>query len=841
MIRIFLRSAAAHFRAGRTLFLLTVLGVALGVASVLSIQILNLNALGAFQGSLKAVSGEADLSLLPRGPSLPESLFPGILAQEGIRAAWPLVRADVAVTGRPSLFLELVGLDLFAPLRLPWKKPPAEISAALGEPGWVALTPALAAENGWKVGDRFEVSLGTRRATLRVGALVDFQKLTPLASRRLAVMDIAQAQGLLGLRGRLDQVDLVLAPGEDPAAVARRMEERLGPAVKAVTPEQRGRQAAGLMGAFRLNLTALSLISLFVGAFLVYSSTQASLVRRRSEFGLMRSLGATRGQVLGIILGEVTLLGLLGVAAGIPLGYAAARSGLKTVSATLSNLYLLEEIETLTLPPSLFLLAAAIGVGGALAGALFPALDISRRDTRTLLAPFTLHERVGAAAVRLSAAGGLVLGSTLAWYAAFGRNLKPGGFVVGIGILVALPLICPLAVQQAASRLPVRSFSLFYGLRSLAQRLGITSVAVGALAVAVSMLVGITLMIGSFRRTLEVWIDSTLHADVYVTSASWRRARGDAVLDPRLVEALASRPEVARADRLRQVWSDSGAWRVPVIGVDMGLPGGQSRFELLEGDPREAIRRVREEGAVLVGEPLARKEGLRVGGHLKLAGPSGEISLPVAGIYYDYGSERGSVAMDLAGLARRFGPGPVTNLALYLRPGTGAEKEADLLRAAFAGEPLEIRSNRRLRTEIFRIFDQAFAVTRLLQGMCLLIAVCGITLTLLVIARERISELALYRALGARREQVFRIFLGKGLGMAAFGIVLGTLGGVALALILVFLINRSYFGWTIALAWPAGAVAEEAALLLLAAAAATCYPAFRASRTPAAELSRDDL
>ncbi|MCI0568941.1 MAG: ABC transporter permease [Acidobacteria bacterium] len=840
-MQFFLGGLIARIRSSRALFVLTLLGVALGVASVLSIQILNRSALGAFQGSVRAVGGEADLTVSPRGPFLPEECFPRILGQSGVASAWPVIRSQVALQGKEPIFLELVGLDLFAPRRIPWKSPPREFSQALSVPGWVAVTPTLAERMGWTVGQGFAVTLGSRRLRLQVGALVDFQKLAPLASSRLVVLDIAQAQTLLARPGEIDQVEIRLKPGANAAKTADRIRAAVGELAKVETPEERRDQAQELLGAFRLNLTALSLISLFVGAFLVYSSTLASLVRRRAEFGLMRSLGAMRGQVFRIIVGEVLLLGGLGVALGIPLGYAAARANMGSVSATLSNLYLLEEVESLKVSPATLALAALLGIGGALLGALAPAIEMSRKDHRTLLTGSTLRPVAGTTARPIFLAGVLLLGGVALWYAGPGHRWKPGGFILGIAVLLALPLIAPVVLGSGTGRLRVQSFSFAYGARSLSRSLGITSVAVAALAVAVCMLVGITVMIGSFRRTLELWIGSTIRADVYVSSESWSRSRGQAGLDPQTLETLATRDEVRSMDRLRQTFTECGGRRVSVIGVDMGLSGGESRFVLMEGRPREALRRARESGAILVGEPLARKGGWKVGDRLPIRTPFGEESLTISGIYFDYGSVQGSVAMDLAKFEKMFGQGPINTVALYMKPGADSERLVDQLLTALPDRGLQIRSNRALRDRILSIFEETFAVTRLLQAMSLIIAACGITLTLLVLAQERISELALYRALGASRPQIFRVFLGKGMALAVFGIGMGSAGGLVLALILVYGINRAYFGWTLALHFPTLALAGEALLLFSAAMLASLYPAVRASRTPATELSRDDL
>jgi putative ABC transport system permease protein len=354
------------------------------------------------------------------------------------------------------------------------------------------------------------------------------------------------------------------------------------------------------------------------------------------------------------------------------------------------------------------------------------------------------------------------------------------------------------------------------------------------------MLVGVTLMVGSFRRTVDTWVASTVRADAYVTGASRRRGDAEATLSPALVAALGARPGLRAMDRLRGLDLDADGRRISLIGVDMGLEGGEERFALRRGSPAAALRAARD-GGVLVGEPLARQLGLAAGDRLSLPGPRGPVDLRVAGVYYDYSAGAGSAAIDLVTMERLFGPGPIQSVALYLQPGKDAEREVEAIKAAFPGAPLSVRSNRRLREDVMAVFDQTFAVTRLLQAMGLLVAVCGITMTLLVLARQQVSELALYRALGARRRQIFRFYVGKGLGMALLGLGLGLGAGILLALVLTFVINRDYFGWTIRFHWPWGALAAQAATILVAAVLASLYPALRASRTPATELSREEV
>ncbi|MCH8320373.1 MAG: TOBE domain-containing protein, partial [Acidobacteria bacterium] len=334
-------------------------------------------------------------------------------------------------------------------------------------------------------------------------------------------------------------------------------------------------------------------------------------------------------------------------------------------------------------------------------------------------------------------------------------------------------------------------------------------------------------------------VQTTVQADIYLTTPSWR-AEPEATIDAELVSALAAHPGVVSVDRLRRLLVSIDNKRISLVGVDMDLSGGQSRFPLLKGDRMEVLGNV-QQGGVLISEPLARKSRLDVGDLLQVYAGPGKLEFPIAGIYYDYTSELGSAAMDLAIMGEIFGPGPIHSLSLYLEEGRDPERVVDEIKARFPDTPLQIRSNQRLREEIFEIFDQTFAVVRILQMMSLLIAVCGIMLALLVLARERISELALYQALGASRLQIFRLFVGKGLGMGLIALGLGSAAGTVLAAILIFVINRTYFGWTIQVYWPGWPVLQQLATILTAALLASLYPAFRASKTPAVELSRDDL
>jgi putative ABC transport system permease protein len=486
---------------------------------------------------------------------------------------------------------------------------------------------------------------------------------------------------------------------------------------------------------------------------------------------------------------------------------------------------------------------------------------VAREDPRALLARRGDSADASRAPRQLALAAALLLATSAALLLGPLRGWPYAGFALALALLAAMPLCAPLLLRASGGLPAPRRLGAAWGARDLSAHLRATAAAAGALAVAVSMLCGITVMIASFRETVVDWLQATLRADVYVTTPSWRRGQGEATLAPEVVDRLARADGVRAIDRLRQLSGEVNGRRVAITGFDAGRAEAGGRVQLAGGDRAAALRSVAREGAVLVSEPLARKGGIAVGDRIEIDAGATSPSRPaaegvagvrvgvrgrspvftVAAIYRDYGSERGAVLMDLATLEARFGAGPLTNVALYLAPGVDPEEAVARLRQAFAGDALVVRSNRTLRREVLAIFEQTFAVTRLLQAMSLVVAVAGVTLALLVLARERAAEVALLRSLGATRRQVFLVFLGRAGGIALCGLVLGAAGGAGLAVALVEVINPAWFGWSIELHWPLGTLAGQALILLAAAVLAGFYPAARASGTPATELARDAL
>lgn len=869
MIRLLFRAAPARLRAAPALTLLPVAAIALGVGAVLSIQLLNRAALDTLDASLETVSGGVDLRLEGRvlePGAVPDEAWPRALAVPGVESAAPLVRLGslpFAAGEDRCANATAYGVDLLSGA-FGFAAPASGETAAAGSGagsgfagtpffdstlffrGGVVLPAAAAARLGAVVGRTVRVGWGDEAREVPVAGIV--------VVGEAAFFDLAYAQALRGRSG-LDRIEFRLAEGADREAVAAALAERF-PGLSVAEPATLRQEGADLFAAFRLNLTALAAVSLLVAAFLVYASVRAGLAARRREIGLYRALGAPARATGWMLAGEVALSALAGALLGAPLGVLAARAGLDRVSRTITNFYLLDRIDSVTPSAEIVVLALLVGVLAALAAALPEIRAEVRQSPVSLLAPGRESagrrfpgRRAAALGLAFVGAGALpLLFPGVPLFTLGGGFPAAGALVVGAALLPAGALTF---LGPALSRVGTFGNRTAFG-RGAAAALrepGATAPAAAALVVAVTMLVGVTGLVGSLRRTLEIWLDETLAADLYV-SRFGDLGRGIAERRPLPEEALAvtaADPAVADRDLLRGLRVRLAGRPVSVYGIDLLVPRSAERFSFLEG-AGAPMAQIAAEG-VLVSEPLARALGLSRGSPLSLPAPGGPAGATVAGVYRDYGSQTGALFLDRRRLDRLYPVAageapPVHGAALYLRPGAEPAAVAARLRASLAeagAGSVEVVDRRALRAAASEVFDRTMAVTALLRGFALFIAALGVGLLLWTMARERRPESALLRALGADSGQVAAGFLGRGALIASLGLVLGGAAGALLAVLLVEVVNPAWFGWTLELSWPAAALASQAALVLVAGLAASALPARQAARSAGADALREEI
>jgi putative ABC transport system permease protein len=841
-----------YLRRHPLLGLLNVLSVALGVAVYLATQIANGSANRAFAASVDLIAGKAELEISSPSRHLPETILPRVAAVPGISAATPLVHAFVSLSDFPGDYLEILGIDIFtnAPFRT---FDPANFTAGsfdierwLGRANAVAVSEEFVRQHHLKEGDKIRVRTGGGESELEIGFLL---RKDDTFDPHFAAMDIGWAQELLGRRGELSSIQLRLTDPHEREAVTAALRAILPKDARVSAPARRTEEVEKMLGGFQLNLTLTSLVSLFVGMFLIYNTVSASVVRRQHEIGILRSLGVTRREVRMLFLAEAIVLGGIGAFVGLIGGFALARVLTTAVSATISSLYVLVSVRELALQPWMFALAWGIGVASVILSAWFPAQQAAKQRPVEALHGGTRIERSALPSLGWLVGGiACILAAAICSWLALSTGPRWISFLAAFFVIAGFSLLVPrlifrfssgagrifLASRRRRQRMRIETELAATNLRRALMR---NSVTVAALGIAVAMTVGVSVMVFSFRKTVETWINQTLVADLFLTPGP-NEAFGDSAFFPRpAFDFLAQHPAVETADTFRAVEVAMGDSDVALAAIS----GARREFQFVHGDAPTLIRRFREESCVFVSESFARRHGIRENDQIELVTPDGPRAFPVAGIFYDYVRDQGIVYISAANFARFWHDDRIHSVAIYLKPSHRPEEVVDAFRSQFGqASQFAIFSNQALRKRIFEIFDQTFAVTYILLAISVFVAITGIFLSLTILITERRRELAILRAVGGSAGQIRRLLLTETAMLGLLAAAVGLVCGLCLAVVLTGVINRVFFGWTIHLAFPWRSLAWTPVWILGAAVIAGIIPAWRASRMALADNLRDE-
>jgi len=442
-------------------------------------------------------------------------------------------------------------------------------------------------------------------------------------------------------------------------------------------------------------------------------------------------------------------------------------------------------------------------------------------------------------------AGGLLLGLLgLAALLGIQRSLVAsfGGL---FAIVIGLALIVPIAtawLMRAASPLLYRLAGVLgrMAARTVVKAISRTSVAIAALMVAVSVTIGVTVMIASFRATVTNWLDLTLVADIYISAPTPGGARAEATIDPAAPDLAAAVPGVAEVESIRGVTVDSEFGPVQLSAADTQRRRSADLYRFASGDP-EYIWQAMMEGAIIVSEPFAYRHNLPPeGGMVTLRTDRGPVTFPVAAIYYDYSSDQGVILMARTTYREHWDDPGLSALAVHVAAGADPAQVAADLRTALSGTALQVQVNRALREEALVVFDRTFAITNALRLLAVLVAFIGVLSALMALQIERARELATLQALGLTAGQLWRLTLMETGLMGATAGVLSLPTGFVLALVLVYVINLRSFGWTIQLETDPWVFVQALGVSVLAALLAAIYPMRRLLGVPVAAALRGE-
>ena len=844
---------------------LAVLGVALGVAVVVAIDLANESARRAFVLSTNSIVGRATHQIVGGPNGLPEAVYRTLRVEGKVRAIAPVVESDVAAADYPGRIFHLLGIDPFA--EAVFRPYLGSLNADSGAAVSLLTTPSTgliaartAQQLGLSVGDGLNVRIGSRQHAVRLVGLLDPEDSAAQgALENLLITDIATAQELLGQPGWLSRIDVLVpadAAGQKLAGpdLLTHIRSLLPPGATVLSAQGRSQAIAQMTRAFHLNLTALSLLALIVGVFLIYNTMTFSVVQRRSLFGLLRIQGVTRREICVLVLGEAFLLGLIGTVAGILLGIVLGRGLVHLVTQTITDLYFVLTVRELALTPFVLGKGLLLGVGATLLAALAPAWEATSTSPRVTLHRSALETRAQQTAPRTAFIGLLVLGAGLGglWISGTNLWLSFGAlFAVLLGCVLMTPLItlgCMRVLQPVLG-----SWAGLLGrlcARSVVATLSRTAVAIAALMVAVSVTVGVGIMVKSFRQTVVRWLETSLHADVYIAPPSLISRRSDSTLDPLLVERFSAAPGVALANTYRGLQVESAAGLTQLVAIQLGARSYDA-FQFIEGEPETIWPAFQDSdpdsdsGAVIISEPYAYRHGLGLNDTIRLRTDRDAYdsyqNFRVVGVFTDYGSDQGIVMMSRRTYDQWWQDAQVSSLGIYARPDTDvAQLVASLRKIAGAEYEVVIRSNRSLRLASLEIFDRTFTITTVLHFLTTAVAFVGVLSALMALQLERAREIGTLRAIGFTPGQVWGLMTSQ---TGLMGLVAGLLAvpvGIGLALILVLVINRRSFGWTLQMEIAPEVLVQAVLMAVVAALLAGLYPALRMAQTSPALALREE-
>jgi putative ABC transport system permease protein len=814
--------------------LVTVLTIALGVALGESVYLVNATALNEFGLATKRLVGEADI--IVRGPrdGFSEALYPALARDSAVAVASPVLELEAAVPGRRDT-LKILGLDPFRAAALQ----PALLGGMTGSifdllhADGILLSSGAARQLNLRRGAVFAVTVGSSTKPLRVLGILPPENFSEL----LGVMDIASVQWIFDMVGRLNRIDLRLTPGTSVDAYRSELERRLPPGVLAVAPKVERDRAVTVTRAYRVNLNMLALVALWTGAFLVFSTQSLSVLRRRRSLALLRAIGVTRVGLQWALVGEGAALGVTGSLLGVMLGLVFAAAMLRALTGDLGLGQLHAAAATVHAAVPALGFFFLVGICVASAGAWMPARSASRQPpARSLKGGDGDYGRIARTSWHAGLAL-LLLGALFAQLPAV-AGLPLFGYASIAGLLFGAVLLVPILTVRILSLVPPTNRVVWdAAIAQLRENVGLSTLSLASIIVSFSLMVAMAIMVYSFRLSFEHWLVKLLPADLQI-----REPLGNdtGYWSPAEQAKLASVPGIARLEfrRTRQILLDAGRPAVTLIARGATVSQAAGELPLIEtaapppGDPLEPV---------WISEALQDLYGLKSGGTLALSLAGRARTYRVAGVWRDYARTFGAVVMTVPAYGAATGDRNATEGSVWLDGRRTADAVAAGLRACFArSDLLEIMTSTAVRERSLQIFDRAFAITYGLEGIAVVIGLTGISFAAGSTALARRAEFGMLRHIGMRRQQVVGILASEGFLMSVFGVLYGlTLGGV-LSLVLVYVVNRQSFNWSIDLQVPAWQLGALSVILIAAAALTAVWSGRAATSTDAVRAVRED-
>ena len=799
-----------EWRAHPVRALVAILAIALGVALGFGIHLVNSAAFNEFSAAARSLSGSADLQACAIASSVDEQVYPQLADLAEVEFASPVLELDLPVPGQRSA-LKLLGIDSFAAamitpdlLGVPESDHPFD--ALMHDT--VFLSPAAMQWLNLKSGDTLQVLSGTHEVKLRVaGSLLQAR-----TGQKLAVMDIGSAQWQFDRVGQISRIDLKLVAGIDRGEFRKKLEAQFADTLVVTESDDQDQRSATMSRAYRVNLNVLALVALFTGAFLVFSTQALSVLRRRPQLALLRTLGVTRHQLIRQILVEGTTLGVIGALLGIALGFALASAALSLLGGDLGGGYFPGVQPRVHFSPLAALVFFIAGAGVALLGSMTPALEAARAQPAAALKAGSEDLALAPLSTPWPALSALLLGALFTQLPPL-AGLPIFGYLAIVLLLVGSIALMPRSAAWLFHHLSRRWQGVTAGLAlaRLANAPNQAAIALGGVLASFSLMVAMAIMVASFRSSVDDWLQHLLSADMYVRVQNGGDA-GRMSTDEQ--QQIAHLPAVARMETTRHqpITLDPARPTVALIARTLDADAPDRSIPIV-GESLKGIAR-----PVWISEAMVDLYGWQPGQAVALPMQGKLETFTVAGVWRDYARQSGALMLRLEDYRAATGDMHVNDVALWLRrDNSAAQLRTQLESLPFAGT-LEFAEPGEIRAISLKIFDRSFAVTYLLEGVAIIIGLFGVAATFSAQTLSRAKEFGMLRHIGVARRQILMLLAGEGALLAGLAIAAGFVLGGCISLILVFIVNPQSFHWTMRLHLPWSLLATVAVVLLFSAA-----------------------
>jgi len=837
------RSIWKYFFKHPWVILLSIIGVSIGVAVVVSIDIANTSSQKAFELSVENLTGTATHQIIGSPLGIDEDFY------LELKMAFPELEASPVVEGYVKLnreTIQLMGLDIFSSSYMTDEMSGTFDTSALSllvEPNTVLIPRVMAERMNIGTGDTIAISIAGIEREIKVIGYVGAEKGSSLDG--MLVADISTAQELLSKTGVIDNISLIIP--EDDEDTVEALEKWLPEGITLNSTAASNESTLKMTSAFQTNLTAMSMLALLVGMFLIYNTMTFSVLQRRGLLGSLRVLGATRREIFTEVLIEAAIISIIGTGIGVLLGIVLGQGMVKLVASTVDSLYFTLTVTSFELSSGIFIKGILLGVITSLVAAFIPALEAASSRPQIVRFRSVIESLAQKLLPKIALAGLGMMGLSIIILYLSERSLIAGFaslFLLVIGFALCVPVIAEFISKYLGLfmyKVGSKTSALYkMAVTGIAGSISRTGTAIAAMVVAISVVIGMGIMIESFRDTVELWMQQAVQGDIYINTMENVSSTAETPLPEDIITQIAALDGIEATKGLKTVFLETNYGRAE---VDVITPVEQCRteYQLKSGNDLKAWESLTNGEAVYISEPFAYKHGLTVGDTIIFTADEGEREYAISGIYYDYSTDSGKVIMPQSIYLANWHDSTIASLGLYLENETDRDAIMNQVKAIVADAAgITVTDSFTIRADVLDLFDRTFLITRVLEFLAIIVAFIGILSALMAYQLEKIKEIGILRAIGVTPRQIWGM---TSLQTGLMGTISGLLAiplGISMSVLLIKIINIRSFGWSIQMAIGAGTIMEALAIAIGASLLASVYPAWKMSKTSPAEALREE-